>query len=222
MPFKETMMEKAGPLPIWGWLVIGGVGVYVVYRWRANQAASSSSTDTSNPQQVSAQDLTAGQIAADYDLYNELGITSSGLATLATNVGAQTTATQAQTTATNANTGAVQGNTTATNTNTSAVNSTNSATNANTAATNTNTTAVNSNTKAVTTTSKAITPASAVDEYIVYYDSATKQYYDVNPTKKTVHHLTADQLAADKKAGATIKTVKGTPKYSSGGVLQFV
>lgn len=107
MAFKDKLTEKAGPLPVWGWsLIIGGVIIAVIWYKNKQAANSASSTDTTTPTDTATTDSAsaaeAGQIGAAYDVYNELGKLNSTSATLATNVGANTTATQANTAAVNA------------------------------------------------------------------------------------------------------------------------
>lgn len=64
------------------------------------------------------------------------------------------------------------------------------------------------------------TTSAQTSQYFIDYDKATGKYYDINPFKRTIHLLTDAQLGADKAAGAVIKTVQGTPKYTAGGILQ--
>jgi len=97
MAFKDRLTEKAGPLPVWGWsLIVGGVIVAVIYyRNKKAAATAASTTDTTSTDTAttdSASAAEAGQIGAAYDVYNELGKLNSTSATLATNVGANTTA----------------------------------------------------------------------------------------------------------------------------------
>jgi LysM repeat protein len=136
---QKRMMEKAGPLPVWGWVVIVLAGYYYYSKKKAAaNAATNGQTSTTSTKQMSSQDLAnayqAGLIQADYSLQDQLGYTQSSLANLGTNVGLQTTATQANTGALNSNTGAVTDNTGAVNSNTGAVNTNTSATNTNTVA----------------------------------------------------------------------------------------
>lgn len=61
-----------------------------------------------------------------------------------------------------------------------------------------------------------VTLPSQVNQYTIYHDTKTGAYYDVNPSKKTVHKLTSTQLAADLKAGAKTVNSNGAPTYSTG------
>lgn len=54
------------------------------------------------------------------------------------------------------------------------------------------------------------TTASQIDQYVIEYDTKAHRYYDVT-SRGTVHHLTAAQLAADRRAGATTVKVPGRP-----------
>lgn len=93
----ERLTQKAGPLPVWGWSVIIG-GVFAIVIYVRNKKAASSSADTTSADNtagaggISDADLVGGDISAAYDVYNEMGKLNSTNATLATNVGANTTA----------------------------------------------------------------------------------------------------------------------------------
>ena len=103
MALKETLTQKAGPLPVYGWILLISGAIGIVWYWKAKHGSSSStdtsSTDTSqdNTSGVSPEDYAAGIIGADYDLANQLGETG---AIIATNTGV----TQTNTAAVSANT----------------------------------------------------------------------------------------------------------------------
>lgn len=105
MPENITgkLTDKAGPLPVWAWSLILGVGGYAVYKWRKNQTTTAATTTTGTTTTDTATggtDLTGALITSQYDLNNSLGILDSNVAS---------------------NTGALAGNTAATNGNTVAV-----------------------------------------------------------------------------------------------------
>lgn len=106
--------EKAGPLPVWAWSLVVVGGGYVIYtHFKGKSAASNSTTQDPTSQTPTAEDYQAAQLAAEYSLYNQLGLTTSDLANLATGVTGNTTATQQNTAALNSNTGATNADTAA-------------------------------------------------------------------------------------------------------------
>lgn len=61
------------------------------------------------------------------------------------------------------------------------------------------------------------TTASQTPNYYLVHALENDQWYDVNPSKKSVHLLTAAQLKADLAAGATVKTrASGIPHFAMG------
>lgn len=137
MGLKENLTEKAGPMPVYGWIIAISVAILGVWYYKKKQGANSSaaaptdtSTDTSTG--LTPQDYMAGLIGSNYDLANQLGEAQSQVANLATNVGLNTTADAANTAATKADTSADIGNTVAENRNTGAIGSNTKAENANT------------------------------------------------------------------------------------------
>lgn len=128
----ETFKEKAGPIPVWGWVVVIVGGGYLVYRRK--QASSSAdaanstiaaSADQSTPTE---QDYQAALLAADYSQLNALGLNTSSInsetasnAVLNASLGSNTSAVNKNTSADIGNTGALTGNTGALKSNTVAI-----------------------------------------------------------------------------------------------------
>ena len=97
MPSLDSFKEKAGPLPVYGWAVlitVLGIGIYY-YRAKKNAAnapdPNSAPTDTTSGGPT-AEQMDSGEIQAEYSLANQLALTQSGVANLATNVGKNSTA----------------------------------------------------------------------------------------------------------------------------------
>lgn len=67
------------------------------------------------------------------------------------------------------------------------------------------------------TSGSKITTASQTADYYLVHALENGKWYDVNPSKKSVHELTAAQLKADLAAGATVKTrTSGIPHFAAG------
>lgn len=64
---------------------------------------------------------------------------------------------------------------------------------------------------------KSVTAASDIASYYLVQDTANGKWYDVNPTAKTVHELTAAQQQRDIAAGATVNVrTSGVPHFAAG------
>lgn len=63
--------------------------------------------------------------------------------------------------------------------------------------------------------------ASPIAGYTFYHDTRTGAYYDVNVARRTVHRMSAENWARDRKAGAVAQNVNGRPKFV-GATLTFV
>jgi hypothetical protein len=126
----DRVKEKAGPLPVYGWVLILGGGLVGIMYWQKKKAAKSAgATDNVDPNTgqpygidpatgdpyTSADAYGAADIQAEYALANQLGLVQSVDANLAANVGKNTTAQMADTSAVNRNS-------TTTNRNTNAIN----------------------------------------------------------------------------------------------------
>lgn len=115
--------EKVGPLPVWGWVAVAGVGYFIWQkRYASTHPATQNATDTTGnaygtgmTDQELANAYAAEGITAEYDLYNQLGVLDS-------NVRANTTATGANTGALTTETGAIKRDIVAVGANTTAVN----------------------------------------------------------------------------------------------------
>lgn len=126
MDIKEKFTEKAGPLPVWAWVVIVSVGGYVFYKYyenkkAANTAAQANTAQTTPPVGSSGDTANLTQMVEDPALMEQLNNATADLNTLATNVGKQTTTIGANTGALNTNTGALNTNTTTVKGNTAAI-----------------------------------------------------------------------------------------------------
>lgn len=45
----NSLTRKAGPLPVWGWIIIGSIAAYLAYKWyKANNSTSGTTTSVSN------------------------------------------------------------------------------------------------------------------------------------------------------------------------------
>ena len=130
MAIKERLTDKAGPLPVWGWaaILVGAFVVISYVRSKKKAASTDPNADPNAPSDTATDEADtipaslAAEMNAEYTLSNNLGLASSGIANLATNVGANTTATVNNTGAVNSNTGAEKQNTSATVGNTAATN----------------------------------------------------------------------------------------------------
>lgn len=167
MSVKERLGEKAGPLPVYGWILIISAGIAGIWYYQKKKSAASSTdntdqttgdTSTDTAEGITPQQYMAGLIGSQYDLSNQLGETTSDIANLATNVGANTKAESANTAATTSNTSAVARNT--------------GAENAGTAAEKTNTSTVKANTSAV----KAHTPKRPVRHTTTTHTKKARTY----------------------------------------------
>jgi nucleoid-associated protein YgaU len=65
MPLAETLKQKAGPLPVWGWAAVGTAGLagYLIYRQKQSAAAAAAAAqqqplDSSNLGTVPVSNLT--------------------------------------------------------------------------------------------------------------------------------------------------------------------
>jgi hypothetical protein len=99
MPSLDSFKEKAGPLPVYGWVIVISVLGFGYYYYAKKKSATTSSaadqagTATSTDTGPSSDQYAAGEIQAEYSLANQLALTQSGVSVLATNVGRNTTAT---------------------------------------------------------------------------------------------------------------------------------
>lgn len=111
----EKLSEKAGPIPVWGWIV-GLVGAYYFYYKKKSTAsvsptATSTTDSTAQTSNTGDQGYAGAMLTAQYEQLNALGLNTSELGVLNSSVGSNTTATGANTSATTANTTATQANT---------------------------------------------------------------------------------------------------------------
>lgn len=119
---EGRLTEKAGPIPVWGWVAVA-IGGWYLYNARKKAASANSPTQTtaSSTGATSAgqtsntgdQGYAGAQLAQGYDYLNALGVNTSELGILNSSVGSNTTAQAANTAATTTNTAATNSNTTA-------------------------------------------------------------------------------------------------------------
>jgi hypothetical protein len=130
MAIMDRAKEKAGPLPVYGWVLVLGGGLVAILYWQKKKAAKSAgATDNIDPSTgqpfgidpatgdpyTAADAYGAADIQAEYALANQLGLVQSVDANLATNVGKNTQAQAADTSAVNRNSAATNRNTNAVN-----------------------------------------------------------------------------------------------------------
>ncbi len=86
MDLKATLTKKAGPLPVWGWLVAGGAAFLIVRR--LHPGASSTATDStgSAPDTVAGGAGSLGGSPIDYTTAGD-GASLSGFGAVDTGVG---------------------------------------------------------------------------------------------------------------------------------------
>lgn len=86
---KERFTQKAGPLPVWGWVVLIGVGYYIYTKRKAAAAPTDTTgvTDLSQDTGTGVGDLTPALITSEYDLANAMGILNSNVSQNTVTVG---------------------------------------------------------------------------------------------------------------------------------------
>lgn len=90
MDVKDRLTAKAGPLPVWGWVVIViGVGYYVVKRKKGVVADEVGADMTSGD--ALPQDYTSALISSNYALLNSQGYNTAALGSNTAALGSNTT-----------------------------------------------------------------------------------------------------------------------------------
>jgi hypothetical protein len=112
----DAFKEKAGPIPVWGWVLVVVAGGYYVYKKRAASSASSAaatttSTDTGTNTTTGGMDYGPALISAEYSLQNQLGVLDSAVGSNTSAEGANTAAVTNNNVDLGKNTLAVTGNT---------------------------------------------------------------------------------------------------------------
>lgn len=92
MEIKEKLSEKAGPLPVWGWVLVVSIGGYVLYRYYAGKKKTSSDKPVrEGAVTVKANGELAGEDTGVQEQLNDIneGVTNGDneLARIGTNIG---------------------------------------------------------------------------------------------------------------------------------------